>query len=231
MDRTLQTAAGEIRPFFEKLEAAPANLQTKAALRLMWLTLTSTDGILGARWAESDLDSVMWTIPAVRMKKRVEHVVPLPAQAVEILRSLQPLTGNGEFVFPHRSSAQSPMSESVLRTIFGRLGYANKFSPHAIRTTGSTLLNERGFAADWIERQLAHAPRNQTRATYNRTIYLEQRRDMMQQWADYIVGLCAGGNVTPIRRAAPTAAQLNRPGGFRQAGTSGDATSRGSLTT
>lgn len=192
----------EITAFFRALDSASGTVQTKAAMRLLWLTLARTGELLGARWQEFALERALWTVPAERMKKRTEHLVPLPSQAVEILRSLRAFTGQGEFVFPNRSSLGKPTSVGVLWKAVERMGFAGKFSPHAIRTTGSTMLNEQGFPGDWIERQLAHVERNKTRAAYHRAAYLEQRRKMMQQWADQLDALCNGANVTPIRKHA-----------------------------
>ena len=195
--------AKQIPGFFKVLEDYSGNFQTKAALRLVWLTLVRTNEALRAKWAEFDLDDAKWEIPGERMKKRTmrPHVVPLPSQAVEQLKRLKAITGDGEYLFPNRSSSKRPAAVTLLNKAVASMGYAGKFSPHGIRTTGSTMLNEMGFNGDWVERQLAHQDRNETRASYNGAKYLEQRRDMMQQWADYLDNLCAGRKVIPFRAA------------------------------
>ena len=195
--------AKQIPGFFTALDKYSGGFPTKAALRLVWLTLVRTNEALRAKWGEIDLEEGIWEIPGERMKKRTirPHVVPLPSQAAELLKRLKAITGDGEFLFPNRSSSKRPAAVTLLNKAVSSMGYAGKFSPHAIRTTGSTMLNEMGFNGDWVERQLAHHDRNETRASYNGAKYLEQRRDMMQQWADYLDSLCAGRKVVPFRTA------------------------------
>lgn len=177
--------------------------ETITAFRLMWLTLTRPSEAVEARWDEFDLDATLWRIPAERMKKRREHVVPLPTQAVEMLRALRGLTGRHAHLFPHRDDKTKPMAMASFRQALNVLGWAGKFSPHATRTTGSTRLNEMGYSSDWIERQLAHAEPNAVRRTYNHAEHLVDRAKMMQQWADMLDTWKMGdSNVTPIRQAA-----------------------------
>jgi integrase len=140
-----------------------------------------------AEWAEFDLDNAIWRIPPERMKKRKEHVIPLPTQAVEVLRAMHGITGRHQHVFPNRDDRTKPMAQASLRQALKKMGWAGKYSPHATRTTGSTRLNEMGFASDWIERQLAHEEPNAVRRTYNHAEHVESRRVMMQQWADYLM--------------------------------------------
>jgi integrase len=160
--------------------------ETIAAFRLMWLTLCRPSEAVEAKWAEFDLDASIWRIPGERMKKRKEHVVPLPRQAVEMLRALHGITGHREHLFPHRDDRSKPMVTASFRQMLNVLGWAGKYSPHATRTTGSTRLNEMGFASDWIERQLAHAEPNSVRRTYNHAEHLADRANMMQAWADML---------------------------------------------
>lgn len=193
--------AKEIPGFFKALSAYTGSFKTKTAVKLVWLTLVRTNEALKAKWHEFDLEAGTWEIPGSRMKKRTirPHVVPLPIQAVELLRRLHAANGESEYLFPNRSNNRKPAAVTLLNKAVSSMGYAGKFSPHAIRTTGSTMLNEMGFNGDWIERQLAHHERNETRASYNGAKYLEQRRAMMQQWADHLDALCAGRKVVPIR--------------------------------
>jgi len=192
----------EIPGFMAALEAYPGYFSNKIALKLLILTLVRTVELLHARWGEFDLDSATWIIPAERMKKRQQHTVPLSKQAVVLLEHLRPLTGNSEYLFPNRSNLTRPVSIGVLWKIVARMGYQGHFSPHGIRATGSTILNEQGFRADVIERQLAHQERDKTRASYNQAEYLKERRLMMQQWADYLDVLVEGGDVVPIKKKA-----------------------------
>jgi integrase len=160
---------------------------------------------VGARWEEFDLEAAIWRIPPERMKKRKEHVVPLPSQAVDLLRRVQGFTGHRGHVFPNRVNRNKPMTDTGLRQALAYLGWSGKYSPHATRTTGSTRLNEMGYPADWIERQLAHIEPNAVRRTYNHAEHLPGRRQMMQAWADYLDGLKNGAEVVPLRPAGVTA--------------------------
>lgn len=160
--------------------------ETLGAFQLMWWTLCRPSEAAEARWAEFDLKKGVWKIPAERMKKRKEHVMALPRQAVEMLRGLNGVTGHHVHVFPGRDDRRKPMSVASFRQMLGALGWAGKFSPHATRTTGSTRLNELGFAANWIERQLAHVEPNAVRRTYNQADYFLDRKSMMQKWADML---------------------------------------------
>lgn len=190
---------GDIPGFVRALEAYPGYFSTKAALRLTLLTLVRSTEMLEARWSEFDLEMALWRIPAERMKMRDPHTVPLSRQAVVLLNTLRSVTGNGEYLFPNRSNLHKPASRGVLWKAVASMGYLGRFSPHGIRATGSTMLNEMGYRPDWIDRQLAHKERNKVRASYNRAEYLDERRAMMQAWADYIDTLCCGGNVVAIR--------------------------------
>lgn len=176
----------EISKLLAAFDAHGGHFQTVYAFRLMWLTLARPNEVIQARWSEFDLDSRVWTIPAERMKARREHVVPLPIQAVDLLKALIPITKDSEHVFPNRDARSKPMTDAALRQALKKLGWATKYSPHGTRTTGSTRLNEMGYRPDAIEAQLAHAEPNSVRRTYNHATYLEERRSMMQAWADML---------------------------------------------
>ena len=120
------------------------------------------------------------------MKKRKEHLIPLPLQAVELLKGMRTITGSKKHLFPHRDDRTKPMVAASFRQMLSVLGWAGKFSPHATRTTGSTRLNEMGYSADWIERQLAHDEPSAVRRTYNHAEHMANRATMMQQWADLL---------------------------------------------
>jgi len=192
----------EIGQLLRDLDGYQRNFQTVAAFRLMWLTLCRPSEATEAQWAEFDLDAAIWRIPAERMKKRKEHVVPLPAQAVAMLRSMHGVTGKHTHVFPNRDDRAQPMTDATMRQALKVLGWSGKYSPHATRTTGSTKLNEMGYPSDWIERQLAHEETNAVRRTYNHANYLNDRAKMMQHWADFIGGLEAGGKVLSFKKSA-----------------------------
>ena len=172
---------------------------TALALRLLALTFVRTGELIGATWNEFDLDGATWIIPAERMKMRAEHVVPLSAQAIAVLRELQGLGGGSRYVFPGRNP-DKPISNNTMLFALYRLGYKGKMTGHGFRAVASTLLNESGFPADVIERQLAHCERDEVRSAYNRAEYLPQRRAMVQQWADMLDALAQGAKVIPLQR-------------------------------
>lgn len=174
----------QIGQLLRDVDGHGGNYQTQAAFILMWLTLARPSEVVEAEWAEFDLDAATWRIPAARMKKRKEHLIPLPHQAVKLLRGMATLTGDRKHLFPHRDDKGRPMVTASFRQMLKILGWSGKFSPHATRTTGSTRLNELEFSSDWIERQLAHTEPNTVRRTYNHADYLAHRAGMMQTWAD-----------------------------------------------
>lgn len=182
--RPLDTA--EIGRLLRDVEGHAGRHETISAFRLMWLTLCRPSEAVEARWDEFDLDAAIWRISAERMKNRREHALPLPTQAVEMLRVLHGLTGCYAHLFPHRDDRTKPMVSGSFRQMLNVLGWGKKYSPHATRTTGSTRLNELGFSSDWIERQLSHTEQNSVRRTYNHAEYLSDRFRMMQQWADML---------------------------------------------
>ena len=184
----------EIGQLLRDVEGHGGRHETIIAFRLMWLTLCRPSEAVEARWSEFDLDAAIWRIPPERMKKRKEHVIPLPTQAIEMLRALHGVTGRHAHLFPHRDDRTKPMVAASFRQMLNVLGWGGKYSPHATRTTGSTRLNELGFAPDWIERQLAHVEPNSVRRTYNHAEHVADRAKMMQQWADLLDAWKRGDN-------------------------------------
>jgi integrase len=178
---------------------------TRCALRLAPLVFLRPGELRKAEWAEIDLDKAEWRIPAARMKMNAVHIVPLATQAVAILREIQPLTGEGKYVFPGARTTTRPMSENAVLAALRRMDYAtDEMTGHGFRSMASTLLNEQGFNRDAIERQLAHAERDGVRAAYNYAEYLPERKRMMQQWADYLDALKTGAQVIPLRANSST---------------------------
>lgn len=196
----------QIADFVTALDGYAGYRTTVIALRLMLLTFVRTVELRAARWNEFDLDRAEWRIPADRMKMREAHIVPLSRQAVELLRELHTYTGGRGMLFPNYRNPKTCMTATTLNRALERMGFNGKdsigFSAHGFRATASTILNEIGFRPDVIERQLAHAERNKVRASYNHAEYLEERRAMMQQWADLAGEMAKSENkVTPINRA------------------------------
>jgi integrase len=192
----------ELPELLGKIEAANINTLTQHATRLLVLTAVRPGELRAAPWAEFDLDAATWTIPKERMKARRPHIVPLPHQAVAMLRQLQEVTGGYALVFAGRNNTNRPMSENTINKALADVGYKGRQTGHGFRHLLSTELNGRGYNRDWIERQLAHGDDDEIRDTYNHATYLEQRREMMQAWADSIDALCAGANAVSIKRKA-----------------------------
>ena len=190
----------ELPELLAKSEAANIHSLTRHAIRLLTLTAVRPGELRQAPWAEFDLDRATWTIPAERMKARRPHIVPLPRQAVAILRQLQEVTGRYELVFAG-ANPQRPMSENTVNKALRLMGYEGRQTGHGFRHLLSTELNGRGYNKDWIERQLAHGDSDEIRGTYNHAAYVEQRREMMQSGADSIDAQCTGGSVVSIKRA------------------------------
>jgi len=196
-------ASGEIPDFLNALNKYGGYRTTHIAMRLLMLTFVRTVELRGAEWDEIDFDGAQWRIPAERMKMDESHIVPLSAQAVELLRELHTLTGGQQFLFPNYRSPKACMTATTLNRALERMGYAGKFSGHGFRATASTMLNEMNYRSDLIERQLAHAERNKVRASYNQAEYLAERTLMMQAWANLIDEMAKEkSKVTPINRAA-----------------------------
>ena len=179
---------------------AVGDRQTQLALQLLALTFVRTNELIGAEWQEFDLDNARWIIPAGRMKMKTEHVVPLARQALEILEEMKAIGGGSRFVFPGRNR-DKPVSNNTMLFALYRLGYKGKMTGHGFRAVASTTLNESGFRPDVIERQLAHAERDEVRGAYNRAEYLQERATMMQHWADYLDALRAGAKVVILKAA------------------------------
>jgi integrase len=198
----------EVPPFLKAVEADSAAEQVKLAVNLLFLTLTRKMELCGAKWTELDLDAARWEIPAERMKGKRPHIVPLSSQAVTLFRKLKELAKGSEFVFPRPGRANQHITDGKLNEVFRRTGYAGKATPHGCRSTASTALNEMGFNADHIERQLSHVEADEVRASYNHADYMIERTRMLQAWADAIDRLCAGkplveaGKVIQLHAAA-----------------------------
>jgi len=202
-NRAAVTDPREVAQLLRALHGYRGHSIVEAAIKLTPLVFVRPGELRAAEWAEIDLGESEWRIAAHRTKMRRPHFVPLARQAVDILREIEPLTGRGRYVFPSPRSTLRPLSDNAITAALRRIGYTGEqTSWHGFRAMASTLLNELGFPPDVIELQLAHQERNEVRAAYNRAQRLDERRKMMQAWADYLDGLRAGANVTPFRRPA-----------------------------
>jgi integrase len=160
---------------------------TKLALQLAPLVFVRPSELRHAEWTEIDLEAAEWRVPAAKMKMRVQHVVPLSTQAIEVLKAAKAIHGNGRYVFPKQADPTRPMSGETINQALRAMGFSNEqMTAHGFRSMASTLLNERGYRPDAIERQLAHGDPDGVRGAYNYAEYLPERREMMQGWADYL---------------------------------------------
>ena len=166
------------------------NIVTRYALKITPYVFARPGELRHAEWSEIDLENGMWVIPASKMKMGADHLVTLAEQVVSLLRELVQVTGSNQYVFSGLHSRRRPMCENTINLALRRMGYTGKeMVAHGFRSVASTLLNEQGWPSDVIERQLAHAERNEVRRAYNRAKYLPERRKMMQAWADYLDSL------------------------------------------
>jgi integrase len=164
----------------------------KAALELSALFFCRPGELRRMEWSEVNWEEKRIELPAAKMKMKQSHIIPLCTQALNILSELHLLTGYGRYIFPNSKTMTRPLSENGVRAALRTLGYDNNtMTGHGFRATARTLLDEvLGFRTEWIEHQLAHTVRDANGTAYNRTKHLEQRRTMMQKWADYLDALC-----------------------------------------
>ena len=197
----------ELPQFLKELEGYSdrGRKLTQRAIKLLLLTFVRSGELRKARWEEFDLEDKVWRISADRMKMRNEHLVPLSRQTLELIELLHGMTGKYDLVFPSERDRSREMSDNTMRRAIFKLGYdgtqkgKSKAVPHGFRATASSILNESGFNPDAIERQLAHMERNSVRAAYTyHARYLDERRTMMQWWADYLDEMRVSGKVIPI---------------------------------
>jgi len=191
----------ELPEFFSRLDAYTGELQTKLGLKLLILTFVRSTELRGARWEEFSVEKAEWRIPAERMKMKELHIVPLSRQALDILTQLKELNGSRPFVFPSRTKPETSFtSENTWLYALYRMGYHSQATTHGFRSTASTVLNERGFNSDVIERQLSHGSENKVRRAYNHAEYLSERREMMQWYADHMDALEKNGEVINFKK-------------------------------
>jgi integrase len=192
------TEPAQVAPMLRAFDDYSGSFVTKCALRLAPLVFVRPGELRRAEWADIDLDKAEWRFTVTKTK--TPHLVPLSRQAVEILKELQPLTGRGRYVFPGARTKDRPMSDNAILAAMRRMNIAKEeMTGHGFRAMARTILDEvLGVRPDFIEHQLAHAVRDPNGRAYNRTAHLDERRKMMQLWADYLDKLKAGAEVIPI---------------------------------
>lgn len=183
----------EIKLFFNTLETTQSDFALKKAVKFILLTLVRKGELINATWDEIEFKNKVWTIPAERMKAKRAHNVYLSEQALDLIVAFQIYSEGSPYLLPGRVNRGQPIANSSLnRVIANCIKYINRnepliddFTVHDLRRTGSTLLHEMGFNSDWIEKSLAHEQQG-VRAVYNKAEYAEQRKEMMQRWADQV---------------------------------------------
>lgn len=179
----------ELPQLMRSLLMSNLSVPTRCLIEWQLLTLVRPSEASGARWAEIDLATKLWTLPAERMKAKREHIVPLSDQALEILELMKPISAHREYISPSRNDPKKPMNSQTANAALKRIGYGSKLVAHGLRSIASTAMNENGFNSDVIEASLAHSDRNEVRKAYNRTTYLNQRIELMKWWGSYVYPL------------------------------------------
>lgn len=181
----------ELTEFYRRLIPADVEHSNRIGLLLIMLVFVRNTELRGGKWEEIDFQVGTWTIPAERMKHektapKPPHVIPLADWPLELLAELREITGHTPYLFPSRTKAEGFISENTLGKIMNGMGYKGRATPHGFRALASSILNEQGYNPDAIERQLAHVEEDRIRAAYNRADYMDERREMMQWYSDYL---------------------------------------------
>jgi len=201
INRAAITDPVKVGQLLRAIDSYRGSFVVQSALKFAPLTFVRPGELRHAEWSEIDFEKAEWNIPAHKMKMKQPHLVPLSKQAIEILTEIKKLTGEGQYVFPGRTSSR-PMSDNAILAALRNMGYEkSEMSGHGFRAMARTILDEvLQFRPDLIEHQLAHAVRDPLGRAYNRTQHLDDRRKMMQKWADYLDGLKVGAKVIPFRK-------------------------------
>jgi len=195
------------------IDGYEGSIIVRQALKIIPMVMVRPTELSSAEWSEINIDTATWTIPAKRRKlaKHLKeanrpqdaHIVPLCDQVITEIKLIQQYTGKGKYVFPSARGNSRPMSNNALRTALRNMGYDNEtITPHGFRGVASTFLNEQGFRDKVIEAQLSHKLKSDVEASYNHAQYLDERRDMLKQWGDYLEALKQGAEVIPFKRQA-----------------------------
>lgn len=176
----------QLPQLIQTMRTASISVSTRCLFMWQLLTITRPAEAAEARWDEIDFNAKEWKIPAARMKMNRDHTVPLSDEAISILEMMKSLSGGREFIFPSRIKPTQPMNSQTVNAALKRAGLGGVLVSHGLRSIASTALDEEGFPPDVIEAALAHVDKNEVRRAYNLTYYLEQRRPMMQWWANFV---------------------------------------------
>jgi integrase len=196
------TEPQKVAELLRAIDGYSGSYVVKCAMKLSPLVFTRPGELRHMEWSEVDFENALWSIPAEKMKMREAHLVPLSKQVVRILEEVKKLTGASKYAFPSGRTFDRPMSNNAVLAAFRRMGYTkDEMTPHGFRAMARTILDEvLQVRPDFIEAQLAHRVRDPLGRSYNRTQHLDERRKMMQKWADYLDGLKEGAKVIPFKK-------------------------------
>jgi len=196
------TEPKEVRELLLAIDGYVGSYVVKLALQLSPLVFVRPGELRHMEWKEVDFENALWSIPAEKMKMREPHLVPLSRQSIKILEELQKLTGTSQYAFPSGRTYDRPMSNNAILAALRRMGYTkDEMTPHGFRAMARTIIDEvLQIRPDFIEAQLAHRISDPLGRSYNRTQHLNERRKMMQTWADYLDGLKVGAKVLPFKK-------------------------------
>lgn len=183
--------AKDLPEFLSRIDAYDGDVLTRLGLKFINLTFARTIEVRFMEWAEIGFEAKEWRIPANKMKKETKHIVPLSAQALEILEEIKAMGLNSPYVF-FNTASRKPYSENFITNAIARMGYKGRMTGHGFRGLASTILHEQGYLHDAIERQLSHNEKNKVAAAYNHAQHLPYRRQMMQDWANYLDNVRTG---------------------------------------
>ncbi|MFK5915586.1 MAG: integrase domain-containing protein [Woeseiaceae bacterium] len=182
----------QLPALLKTLAFASIKTTTRCVIEWQLHTMVRPSEAAGAKWDEIDLENNVWDIPAERMKSKKPHTVPLSTQTLNLLEVMKPISSRSKYIFPSNSDLKKHTNASTANMALKRMGFENKLVAHGLRSIASTTLNEEGFDPDIIEAALAHIGKNEVRNAYNRAIYLERRKPMMQWWSDHIEKAATG---------------------------------------
>ncbi|HGJ5863832.1 integrase domain-containing protein, partial [Arsenophonus nasoniae] len=182
----------DLPKLMKALSVASIERTTRLAIEWQLLTAMRPGEAVQARWAEIDFNNKQWNVPAKTMKMNKLHIVPLSQPALDILEVMKSISGQREYVFPHKSDPKKCLNSQTPNTALKRMGFKGVLTSHGMRSIVSTAMNEAGFMPDAIEAVLAHGEKNSVRAAYNRATYLEQRKEMMEWWGQFVKSASIG---------------------------------------
>lgn len=184
----------ELPELLTALNYANIKLTTRCLIEWQLHTMTRPSETAGARWDEIDKENKLWNIPAERMKKGRPHTVPLTAQTLALLGTVDAITGDSEYIFPADKTNKKHINKETANKALARMGFKGRQTSHGLRALASTTLNEQSFDVDVIDAALSHVDKDKVRSAYNRTDYLERRRVLMNWWSDHIEEASKGSN-------------------------------------